>query len=151
MSNKTNLCLCLFPITLSHSMSFLVSFHWFALVKFCRLVFFLSNIDLLILSSLLLAGFSQQTLGLFKKLALCSFKVIQQLFLPFAYVRFTTSLFATTFFPSTLTLLLILSGIFLYVDVIELLVNSLYSSRFVIFLTFYLHKGRVLYSFNVCF
>ena len=53
---------------------------------------------------------------------------IKQLFLPFTNNRLTTSLFSTIFFPSALTLLLILSGIFLYVDVVASVVNLLYLS-----------------------
>ena len=53
-------------------------------------------------------------------------KVIKQLFLSFTNNRLTTSLFSTIFFPSALTLLLILSGIFLYVDVVGSVVNLLY-------------------------
>ena len=56
-------------------------------------------------------------------------KVIKQLFLPFTNNRLTTALFSTIFFPSALTLLLILSGIFLYVvDVVGSVVNFLYLS-----------------------
>ena len=88
----------------------LVSFHRFTLINFLRLP--LSNMDLLILSNWFWAGFSDRILGLFKKCRLWSFKVIKQLFLPFTNNRLTTSLFSTIFFPSALTLLLILSGIF---------------------------------------
>ena len=55
-------------------------------------------------------------------------KVIKQLFLPFTNNRLTNSLFSTIFFPSALTLLLILSVIFLYVDVVASVVNLLYLS-----------------------
>ena len=55
-------------------------------------------------------------------------KVIKQLFLPFTNNRLTTSLFSTVFFPSALTLLLILSGIFLHVDVVALVVSLLHLS-----------------------
>ena len=54
-------------------------------------------------------------------------KVIKPLFLPFTNNRLATSLFATIFFPSALTLLLILSGIFLYVDVVASVVNLVYT------------------------
>ena len=55
-------------------------------------------------------------------------KVIKQLFLPFTNNQLTTSLCFTIFFPSALTLLLILLGIFLYVDVVASVVNLLYLS-----------------------
>ena len=109
-------------------MTSLVSFHRFTLIKFRGLVFILSNIDLMIMSSLFWAGFSWGTFGLFKKCGLWSFKVIKQLFLPFTNNRLTTSLFSIIFFPSALTLLLILPGIFLYVDVIVSVVNLMYLS-----------------------
>ena len=81
--------------------------------------------DLLILPSLLLARFSNPTLGLFKKFDLWSFKAIKQLLLPFANTRLTTSLFSIIIFPSALTLLLILLGISLCVEVIASVVNLL--------------------------
>ena len=56
------------------------------------------------------------------------FKVIKQLFLPFSNNCLTISLFPIIFFPSALTLLLILSGIFFFVDVIASVVNLLYLS-----------------------
>ena len=54
--------------------------------------------------------------------------MIKQLFLPFTNNRLATSLFTTIFFRSALTLLLILFGIFFYVDVIASVVNLLYFS-----------------------
>ena len=44
-------------------------------------------------------------------------KVVKQLFKPSTNIRLTTFWFCIIFFPSALTLLLILSGIFLFVDV----------------------------------
>ena len=84
--------------------------------------------DLLILSSSFSAEFSKLTLGLFKKFGLWSFKVIKQLFVLFTDIRSTSSLFSIIFFPSALTLLLILSRIFLYVNVIVSKVDLLYLS-----------------------
>ena len=55
-------------------------------------------------------------------------KVIKQLFLPFTNNRLTNSLFSTIFFPSALTLLLILSVISFYVDVVASVINLLYLS-----------------------
>ena len=104
----------------------LVSFLRFTVIKFRGLV--PSSMDLLILSSSFWAGFSYGTLGLFKKCGLWSFKVIEQLLLPFTNNRLTTSLFSTIFCSSTLTLLLSLWEIFLYVDVIASVVNLLYWS-----------------------
>ena len=52
--------------------------------------------------------------------------MIKQLFLPFTNNRFATSLFSTIFFPSAVTLLLILVGIILFVEVIASVVNLLY-------------------------
>ena len=105
-------------------MTSLVSFHRFTLIKFCGLV--LSNMDLLILSSSFGLGLVRELWGCLKDVV-CG-KVIKQLFLPFTNNRLTTSLFSTIFFPSALTLLLILSGIFLYVDVVASVVNLLYLS-----------------------
>ena len=87
----------------------LVSFNRFTLIKFRELV--LCNMNLKILSISFWAGFSWRTLGLFRKCGLWYFKVIKQLFLPFTNNRLTTSLYSTIFFPSALTLLLILSVI----------------------------------------
>ena len=109
-------------------MTLLVSFQWFTLIKFYGLVFALSNMNLLILQSSFLAGFSLRTLEMFKKFGLWSFTVIKQLFLRFTKNRWTTSLFSIIFFTSALTLFLNLSGNFLYVDVIGRVVNLLYLS-----------------------
>ena len=48
-------------------MTSLVSFRWFTLIKFHRIVFFLSNMDLLTLPNSFSAEFSKRTLELFKK------------------------------------------------------------------------------------
>ena len=48
------------------------SFYQFTLIRFHGLVFALSNMNLLIMSSSCLAVFSSQTLGLFKKFGLWS-------------------------------------------------------------------------------
>ena len=50
MSNKINLGFCLCPMFLNHSVTSLVSFHWFTLIKFRRLVFISSHIDMVILA-----------------------------------------------------------------------------------------------------
>ena len=71
------------------------------------------NANVLILLSLLLTWFGKRTFGLFKRFGLQSFKVIKQLFLQFPNIRLTNPLLCIIFFPSTLTLLLMLSGIFL--------------------------------------
>ena len=123
---KMNSCFCLFPMFLNHSMTSLVSFNRFTLIKYHGPVFILSDIDQLILPRSFLAGFSQQVLRLFKKRGLWFFKVIKQLFLLFTKNWLTTSLFSIIFFPSALTLMLILPRIFLYVDVITSAVNFLY-------------------------
>ena len=52
-------------------------------------------------------------------------------FLPFTNNRSTTFLFSTIFFPSALTLLLILSEIFLYVDVAFICLNLVYIWYFI--------------------
>ena len=65
-------------------------------------------------------------MGLFKKCRLWSFKVIKQLFLLVTNNPLTTSLFSTIFFPSALTLLLTLAGIFLYVDVVFICLDLVY-------------------------
>ena len=72
-----------------------------------------------------------------------SFKVIKQLFLQFTNNWLTTYFFSIILFPFALTLLLILSGIFLFVDMIALVVNLLYLSFSIwhIFM-FYLQKQR---------
>ena len=61
-----------------------------------------------------------------------SFKVIKQLFPSFTSIWLTTSLFSNIFFPSALTLLIILSEIFLYVKVIASVFNLLYSSLLIL-------------------
>ena len=57
----------LFAIFLNRSMPLLVSFHWFTLIKFRRLVFILSTMDLQILLCLFLVGFGKRTSGWFKE------------------------------------------------------------------------------------
>ena len=61
-------------------MTSLLSFPWFTLIKFLRLVFILSNMDLLILprfAGSFLAGFSERILSLLEKFGLWSLKVIK--------------------------------------------------------------------------
>ena len=50
---------------LNYLMTSLGSFQWFTFTGFCRLEFILYNMDLLILPSLVLAGFSNRSLELF--------------------------------------------------------------------------------------
>ena len=88
----------------------------------------LSSVNFLIRSSSFWVGFSQRALRLLKKCGLWSFKVIKQLFLPFTNHRLFISFFSIIFFPSALTLLPILSGIFFFVDVIASVVTLLYLS-----------------------
>ena len=103
----------------------------------------LSNMDFLILSSSFWSRFSQRTSGLFKKCGLWSFNVIKQMFLLFRNNWLTISLFSIIFFPSALIMLLIFSGIFLFVDVIALIVDLLHFSVLIyIYLMFYLQKQR---------
>ena len=102
----------LFPMFLNHSVMSLVSFHCLTLIKFSKLIFILSNMDLRILPSLFLAGFSKWTSGLNKKFGFWSFKVIKQLLVPFTNIQLTTSLFLVIFFSSEIILL----GIILDVD-----------------------------------
>ena len=83
-------------------------FHWFDFINFWRLAFIVSNVDLLILSSLFLAGF-----GKWQK----SLKVTKQLLLPFTNSRLTTSWLCIIFVPSLL-----------YVDMTASVVRLLYSS-----------------------
>ena len=139
---QINLCFCLFPMFLNHSVILLMSFHWSTLIKFSRLVFILSNVDLLILPSSFLAGFSKRNMGLLKNFGLWSFKRIKQLFLPFRNIRLTAFLFLLFMFSSALTLLLILSGIFLYVDVIVSVVNLLYSSLSLVYVWCFICKNE---------
>ena len=83
-------------------------FHWFDFIKFWRIAFIASNVNLLILSILFLAGF-----GKWQK----SLKVKKQLLLPFTNIRFTASWLCIIFVPSLL-----------YVDVTASVVKLLYSS-----------------------
>ena len=115
-------------------MASLVSFPRFTLIKFRGIVllylvwifwFYWVHFGLGLVWGYFTLGF---TLGLFKKCGLWYFKVIKQLFLPFTNNRLTISLFSIIFFASALTLFLILLRIFVFVDLIALVVNLLYLS-----------------------